>query len=93
MTEWRCFPLRVAASDLINPSLVGFSPSWTVCFNSAFQSSSDGTWMIDNAAYETWKEVREWCAENGSGRMMVFMSGEVVCENEADANLLFLRFR
>lgn len=84
--------LFVSQSELVDPSVVPFSPTWTVGFDCHFWSNELQKWLPDSASFELGEIVQKWIDANASKRMVMFSSGEVICEDETDATLLFMRF-
>ena len=89
---WKCRAISVTEGDLFDPSIVPFSPTWTVGFNSRF-FAMDPENEVQDDAFKTGEAVIAWKEQNASQRMEVYGSGEVICENETDAMMLFLAFR
>jgi hypothetical protein len=90
MSKWKCRALRLVKDNLFDPDCVPFNPSWTVGFNSGFPSEPI---TVDGCtAYETGVAVRVWVEEHANQRVVVG-NGEVICEDETDATLLYVAFR
>ncbi len=92
-TIWRCCAIGVWKDDLVHPDSVPFNPSWSVIFNSAFGDLKFEKYHDDSGEFETSQRVKKWAADNAAKRVLVYRGGEVICEDETDANLLFLTFR
>jgi hypothetical protein len=91
---WECRALGISKDGLFDPSCVPFAPAWTVGFSARFFSfTNDAPYGANDPSTITYKAVEAWRDANAGARMEVLGSGEVICEDETDANLLFLAFR
>lgn len=91
--DFRCHAIGVWKDDLVDPSSVPFNPSWSIIFNSAFGDLNFKRYSDDKGEFETSQRVKKWAIDNAAKRVLVYRGGEVICEDETDANLLFLAFR